>query len=772
MTQAPAHQSETEAESSAALAVEGMDCASCVAHVEKAAKSVPGVAAAEVNLARGRAVVHFDPKQTDLGQVASAITASGYPASPESAAGDVAEEARRLRRQQDEAHEWFLRALVGILIWLPLEIMHWVMAVFGHGHAGMRPAQSTAAGWIGLILSTASMVYVGSKFFASAARALRRRTSNMDTLISMGAGVAYGYSLVYFFVGGLVRVWPGPRMDQLYFGEAAGLLALISLGHWLESRARQSAGSAIRELLELTPPLALRLEADGTPREVPVAELNVGDRTLVRPGDRIPVDGVVVEGRSSVDESMISGEPVPATRQPGDRVIGGTVNVDGRLVIRATQVGGATALAQIVALVESAQAGKPPVQRLADQVSAVFVPSVLLIAAITAVGWYAWGSAHGWPRTMIWSEMARSVCSVLIIACPCALGLAVPAAVMVGTGRGARRGIIFRDIAALQKAESIDTVVLDKTGTITLGQPSVDAVVPLNGLPANDLLRIAAAAEQYSEHPLAKAVVAHAQRQGLRLPDVEHFENEPGLGVVAGVEGRTLLVGNEVLLGRHGAPDAPPGTSDGGGNTRVHIAARNNDGAIERLGHIELTDPPKADSAAAVAALRRRGLRVVLLTGDREAAARRVAKEVGIDDVRADVRPAQKAEVIRALQAEGRTVAMVGDGINDAPALAVADLGIAIGSGSDVAKEAGDVILVGASLRGIDAAISLSRATMSKIRQNLFLAFIYNVLAIPLAAFGLLSPLIAAGAMALSDVTVIGNALLLRRKRIDDEFLP
>jgi Cu+-exporting ATPase len=499
---------------------------------------------------------------------------------------------------------------------------------------------------------------------------------------------------------------------------------------------------------------------------------------LVRPGDRVPADGVVTDGRSSVDESMISGEPLPVGRVPGDPVIGGTVNGDGRLVVRVTKTGGETALAQIVKLVETAQSSKPPVQRLADQIAAVFVPVVLGIALLTGVGWYAWGAAHDWPAARTWAMLAKAVCSVLIIACPCALGLAIPAALMVGTGRGAKRGILIRDIDALQKAEKIDTVVLDKTGTITQGKPAVAEVTALNGMAAEHVLRLAAGAEQFSEHPLAKALVSHARERGLRIPEPESFNNEPGFGVVADVEGSTLFVGNDALLQHHGIRD-DAGTMPPTIGTTVHIGARRRQKRYtQRIGRITFTDQLKPDSREAIGALHALGLRTILLTGDNRQTAEAIARQVGIDDVRADVKPRGKADTVQALQEAGlghagsanaarARVAMVGDGVNDAPALAQADLGIAIGSGSDVAKETGDVVLVSGSLHGVATAIRLSRATMRTIRQNLFLAFAYNVIAIPLAAFGYLSPLIAAAAMALSDVSVIGNALLLRRTKID-----
>jgi Cu+-exporting ATPase len=745
------------------FSVGGMTCASCVAHVEKALRTAPGVESARVNLARGRASVRFDPAQTDPEKVAAAVSRAGYPAAPESpgiAAGNVEEQ--RLQRQAHEAKAWFRRWVVAALLWFPVELTHWVLAwtdphaAHTGGHLWMH--------WLSFVTASVAIVYVGAAFYRSAWSALRHGTSNMDTLIAMGASVAYFYSLVAF-AGHLAGAWA--TLPDLYFMEASGLLALISLGHWLEARARQAAGSAIHELLSLAPAVARRVGDDGATVEVPVAELHVGDRVLVRPGDRVPTDGVVVEGRSGVDESMLTGEPLPVVRQPPDEVIGGTVAQDGRLTVRVTRVGSESALGQIVRLVETAQSSKPPVQKLADQIAAVFVPAVLGIALLTAIGWYAWGAAHGWEAARTWGAIARAVCSVLIIACPCALGLAIPAALMVGTGRGARRGILIRDIDALQNAERIDTVVLDKTGTITEGRPRVSEVVALDGVAGPEVLRLAAGAEQFSEHPLARAIVAHARGQGLQLPEPDAFNNEPGLGVVADFDGTRLLVGNEALLRAHGLGPADEGETSAG--TVVHVARRRGT-STERVGRILLTDTVKPDSAAAVAELHRLGLRTVLLTGDNRATAEAIARQVGIDDVRADVRPAGKADAVRALQQEGggrRRVAMVGDGVNDAPALAAADLGIAIGSGSDVAKETGDVVLVSGSLRGVAASIRLSRATMKKVRQNLVLAFLYNVLAIPLAALGLLSPLVAAGAMALSDVSVLGNALLLRRSRIE-----
>lgn len=756
-THSPPDPAEAPDTRESAFAVQGMNCASCVAHVERAAKKVPGVQAADVNLARGRAVVRFHSHQTDEHRIAQAITDSGYNAAVESIPANA-------EHQHAHAQSWLARALVAILLWAPVELLHWTLPLFGVHHADWMH-------WLGLITATIAIVYVGSSFYASAWRALKHRTSNMDTLIAMGASVAYLYSLIAF-LGHRAGWWSS--LPTLYFMEATGLLALISLGHYLEARARDRAGSSIHQLLNLTPTVALRFNPDaanGDPTEVPVADLHVGDRLLVRPGDRIPIDGVVLDGESEVDESMISGEPLPVLRRKNDEVIGGTVNHNGRLIVRATKVGSETALAQIVRLVERAQSSKPPVQKLADRISAVFVPAVLAVALLTGVGWYLWGAAHNHSSAQTWGAIAKAVCSVLIIACPCALGLAVPTALMVGIGRGAQRGILIRDIDALQNAEKIQTVALDKTGTVTLGKPTVTRVLPHNGLPEDHILQLAAAAEQFSEHPLAKAIVRHARERNLSFPEPETFSSAAGFGITALIGGKTILVGNAAHLEIHSpTPVSPPEQSSARpqapGQSLIHVASKNGS-ALELLGTILVSDQLKPDSRAAVRELHDMNLKTVLLTGDNDSAARAIAAEVGIDDVRANVRPGQKADVVRQLQRSNRAVAMVGDGINDAPALASADLGIAIGSGSDIAKETGDIVLLGNSLTGIAAAIRLSRATMKKIRQNLFLAFIYNVLAIPLAALGLLNPMLAAAAMALSDITVIGNSLLLRRSPLD-----
>ena len=753
----------------AVLSVAEMSCASCVAHVGRAARSLPGVEQCEVNLARGKATVRFDPAKTDPGRIAAAITDAGYPAAAETpgvAAGNAEED--RLQRQARHAHAWLVRAVVGLVLWLPLEVTHWTLMALGVHRAAVHAGLL----WAAVATSSLAMLLIARSFYASALNALRHGTSNMDTLIALGTTVAYGYSLI-FLLGALFGWWTRPAAGDLYFMESTALLALISLGHWLEARARQSAGSAIRKLLGLAPSIALRQTNTGSFEEVPVADLNVGDQVLVRPGDRVPTDGRVVDGVSSVDESMLTGEPLPVARGVGDLVTGGTINADGRLVVRATKVGNDTALAQIVKLVETAQNGKPPVQKLADRVAAVFVPAVLALALLTAVVWIIGGHLAGWKPGVVAAAAAKATCSVLLIACPCALGLAVPAALMVGTGRGAARGILIRDIDALQHAETVDTVLLDKTGTITLGKPVVADVAPEPGESADNVLKLAASAEQFSSHPLAAAVVVAARERGLMPSTPEAFNNVPGSGVTATISGRDVLVGNADLLARHGFETSAlrPAAA---GQTPVYVAEVI-DGAMRLIGSVAVTDSIKSDSAVAIAVLRHMGIRVAMLSGDGLPAAEAVARQVGIDttnDVFAGVRPGEKADVVRRFQNEiagkTKTVAMVGDGINDAPALAAADLGIAMGGGSDVAKETGGIVLTGASLHGVVAALRLSRATMRVIRQNLFWAFAYNVVAIPLAASGRLNPAVAAAAMALSDVTVLANALRLRRVRLDE----
>ncbi len=715
--------------------VQGMDCASCVAHVEKAIRKLPGIESVSVNLALGRAHVSYDPHSVGIETITDAVTGAGYPAKPQ--ATDSYSTKEHDDHHADHARTWFWRGMIALLLWAPVELLHWILKLTGEHRHGV-----TWMEWLAFASSTLAIVLVGSGFYKSAFKAAMRGTTNMDTLISMGASVAYLYSAVAMF-GFLARLWN--TLPELYFMESSALLALISIGHWLEAQARNRAGSAIRELMNLVPEKAIRLEhgAAETQQLVPVSDLKIKDYVLVRPGDRVPVDGVVVSGTSSIDESMMTGESVPVKRTVGEEVVGGSINQDGALVVRVKRIGADTALAQIVKLVENAQNSKPPVQKLADKIASIFVPVVLLIALITGVGWYLHGGENKW------GNIAQAVCSVLIIACPCALGLAVPAALMVGTGRGAKMGILYRDIDALQSAEKIRTVVLDKTGTITRGKPSVSRIIPLNGESEDKIIQLAGSLEQFASHPIARSIVANAHERKLALTDPDDLQNEPGYGVRATIYGDLVKVGSAEYVGLQ--------QDEFNSLSTIVYVARNN----QVIGSIELTDQLKPDSAQAVKTIHQNGLKTVLLTGDREQSARQIASQVGIDEVRAQVKPGEKAQIVTSLQQSGK-IAMVGDGINDAPALAQSDLGIAIGSGSDIAKETGDIVLVSGSLMGVPDAIQLSRATMRVIRQNLFLAFFYNVIAIPIAAFGLLSPIICAAAMALSDITVIGNALRLK----------
>jgi Cu+-exporting ATPase len=734
-----------------------MECASCQARVEKVLGGVAGVTQFNVSLARARATVQFDQGRIEPREIALALTGAGYPSEVEAEGSTLNDQASR---QDDDAarreRAWRHRAILGICLWFPLEATHWIIEFTSdHKHAGLDWMV-----WTSLAASTLAILLIGRAFYASAWSALRRMTSNMDTLISMGVSVAYGYSLVAL-AGHLLGWWP--LVEHLYFMESAALLALISTGHWLEQRARHRAGGAIRALMQLAPQRATRVPAPkkrislsvvsgpSVPTEevVDAADLVVGDHVLVRPGERVPADGVIVAGTTSIDESMLSGEPLPVKRSVGERVIGASVNQDGAITVKLTQVGAQSTLAQIVKLVEQAQNAKPPVQRLADRISAVFVPVVLGIALLTGLGWYAWGTFHDWPASRTWAELANAVCSVLIIACPCALGIAMPAALMVGTGWGARRGILIRDIGTLQHAERVGTVLLDKTGTITAGRPVVSDVQSLNGVDRTQLLKLAGSAERMSKHPLAVAITDFAQAGGVSLVEPSAFSSEPGVGVRATIEGRRIFVG---AASNHAGVE--------GSVVEVVDTDLN-----EVLGRFVLNDAIKPDSAQAVRHLSGLGLEPVMLTGDHEASARKVAQGVGISQVIAGVKPDGKAQAVRDAREKHagtrRTVAMVGDGINDAPALAEADLGIAIGSGADAAKETGGIVLVGSSLEGVATSIELSRVTMRTIRENFFWAFFYNVVAIPAAALGLLTPIIAAAAMALSDLTVVGNALLI-----------
>jgi P-type Cu+ transporter len=730
--------------------VKGMHCAACVGKVERALQRVPGVEKAVANLATERATVWMDPTEAGLTALREAVAAAGYSVPEEVAA--TPETADRERAERSTRDRLLRRKLiVGAALSMPVLLgsMH---ELFPWAPAALRDP------WLLLALTTPVQFWVGWEFHVAFLKELRHRTTSMNTLVSIGTNAAYFFSLA-------VTLWPHVFMAtgaMPYYEASAVLMTFLVLGRWLEARARGGTSEAIRRLLDLRPRSA-RVLRDGAERDLPVAEVVVGDLVRVRPGERVAVDGEVVEGASTVDESMLTGESLPVTKDPGAPVVGGSVNRTGGFTFRATRIGADTVLARIIRLVEEAQGSKAPIQHLADRVAAVFVPVILVVAAATFAVWWLFG-----PPPPFFHALTNAV-GVLVIACPCAMGLATPTAIMVATGRGAELGVLIRNAEALELLQRVQIVVLDKTGTLTVGKPVVTDLVPAPRASADEVLALAAGAEQGSEHPLGEAIVAEAKARGLAVPPVSGFQAVPGQGVMARIADGPVLLGNRRLMEARGIPveALEPGARGLAekGKSVVYVAFRG-----EVQGVIAVADVLKPRAREAVAALLARGLEVVMVTGDNRLTAEAIAREAGIARVLAEVLPERKAAEIKRLREGGRIVAMVGDGINDAPALAQADVGIAMGSGTDVAIEAADVTLMRGDLRGVVTAIELSRRTIRIVKENLVWAFGYNLILVPVAAGVLypvasiqLSPVLAGAAMALSSVSVVVNSLRLKR---------
>ena len=721
------------------LAIAGMSCAMCSARIEKAVKAIDSNIGIDINLAMNRARVIYDPAEVKSQQIIRAIESAGYGVEPLDGMVDREKELRDRERRH-------LKILVtaSAILSLPLIIAMAAMLLKLDIHILHEPL-------LQLALATPVQFITGYRFYRNAWHSLKALAPGMDLLVALGTSAAYLYSVYNGFIKAFVDGNPGP----LYFEASAVIITLVLLGKYFEASAKGKTSEAIKKLMGLQPRTATVLR-EGSEQPIPIAEVEHGDTVVVRPGERIPVDGEVLSGSSAVDESMVTGESLPVEKGPGDTVTGGTVNTHGSFTFRATRIGREMFLAQIIRAVEEAQTSRPPIQRLADRVAAVFVPSILVIAIITFASWMI---ATGDIQKSLIAAVA-----VLVIACPCALGLATPTAVMVGTGRGAAMGILIRSGESLERARSIDTMVLDKTGTVTEGRPVVTDIIPAAGFTPEDILRLAGIAEKKSEHPLAVAIYEKALEAKGQLPDPDNFTASPGNGVEAVYGGQSLVAGTARFMDSKNINTEKIASGmeslQEKGRTAIILAV---DGSC--AGIIALADTIKKTSATAVSTLKNMGIDVHMITGDNERASRHIAEQAGIEHVKAGVLPAEKSEYIRTLQKEGHVVAMVGDGINDAPALAAADIGMAIGTGTDIAMESADITLISGDLDGIVSAVRLSKKTIGKIKQNLFWAFFYNVVGIPFAASGMLNPVIAGAAMAFSSVSVVSNSLSLKRFR-------
>ncbi len=724
------------------LGVEGMTCAACSTRLEKVLNRLPNVEAA-VNLSSERARVRYLPGVVDAEQLIAAVSRAGFSAHIADDRSREEEKARKLAAYHAELHRFWFAAALTLPLVAQMVTMFNGADLSGHGHEDLLPR------WLQLALATPVQFWIGWRFYDGGWKALRGGGANMDVLVALGTSAAYFFSL--FVTLGSMHALP------VYFEASAAVITLVLLGKLLEARAKAKTTLAIEALVRLQPKTA-RVERDGQLIELDAALLIPGDIFIVRPGESIPVDGEVIEGASSVNEAMLTGESMPVSKQAGERVFAATANSEGMLRCRATGVGEHTLLAGIIRMVAEAQGSKAPVQRLADRISSIFVPVVCGIALLTFVAWWVYGG--------VFSEALINAVAVLVIACPCALGLATPTAIMVGTGQGARAGILVKNAEALEHAEKINVLAVDKTGTLTRGEPVVTDLLSL-ALDVDQALILAAALEQGSEHPLARAILQRAQAGGAALPKVLDFKAVPGKGVEGTVDGRSLRLGAPDWFADLVLPTEQITALQGTGKTVVVLAERGVDGVngYAALALLAIADPLRETSRAVVARLKAMGIRVVMLTGDNVATAAAIAAEAGIEDYRAGILPGDKAAALAALKTDGLIVGMVGDGINDAPALAAADVSFAMGAGSDAAIEVADITLVRSDLHGVADAILLSRATLGKIRQNLFFAFIYNVLGIPLAALGMLNPVIAGAAMAMSSVSVVSNSLLLKRWR-------